>query len=175
MVVVPDDVSRPVRQRGELVVVALGVHEEGPVLTPSNHQQSEHHPAKEETHHKKQIHIIQPEILQALVQPRLDARVVRRPHLGHDKQVLALDVARRQRLPDALADLVLVAVAVGAVDEAVAGADRVRDGRLDLARRGLPCPWGVWCERDASTVMGEGKKGGGGGYRSPGWGWTGRC
>lgn len=92
------------------------------------------------THHKKQIHIVQPEILQALVQARLDARVVRRPHLGHDKQVLALDVARGQRILDALPDFVLVAVAVGTVDEAVAGADRVRDGGLDLARCGLPCP-----------------------------------
>jgi hypothetical protein len=65
MIVVPDDVSRPVGQRGELVVVALGVHEEGPVLRPTviiniNRTATS---AQGGAHHKKQIHIVQPEIL----------------------------------------------------------------------------------------------------------------
>ena len=106
-------------------------------------------PPKRKTHHKKQVDIVQPQVLQALVQPRLDARVVRRPHLGHHKQVLALDDAGAERLLDALPDLVLVTVAVGAVDEAVPRLDGVGDRGLDLARGGLPCPWvvvSVWAE-----------------------------
>lgn len=40
---------------------------------------------------------------------------------------------------DALADLLLVAVAIGRVNVAVAGAECGLDGVLDLAGLGLPC------------------------------------
>lgn len=84
-----------------------------------------------------QIHIIQPQRLQALLQRELDTRVVCSPDLGHDKDVLALH-ARVEGLLQTLAHLVLVAVAVGAINQLVAILQGVGDGRLDLAFLALP-------------------------------------
>lgn len=90
------------------------------------------------THHQKQIHIIQPQLLQTLLQPKLAARRVGGPDLGDDKDVLALD-ARGKGLGQPLADFFLVAVAVRAVDQSVPRLERVRYRGLDFAWSGLPC------------------------------------
>jgi hypothetical protein len=95
---------------------------------------------RSQTYHKKQIDVIQPQLFQALLQPQLAPRRVRGPHLGHDKDVLALD-ARGERLGQPLPDLLLVGVAVRAVDQPVPDLERVRDRLPDLARLRLPCPW----------------------------------
>lgn len=95
---------------------------------------------KPRTHDEVHVDVIHAQSLEALVQALFDARVVRRPRLGHDVDVLATD-ARGKGLLETLADLGLIAVAVGAVDELVAVSERVGDGRLDLAGLGLPRSW----------------------------------
>lgn len=96
------------------------------------------------TYHQKQIHIIQPQLIQTLLQPQLAPRRVRSPHLAHDKHILALE-ARGKRLGQALSDLVLVAVAVGPIDQPVADLEGVRDCGLDFAGFALPCAcWSVF-------------------------------
>ena len=111
---------------------AAGSHSHSP-LRGAVHSRQKH------THHKEQIHVVQSQALQALVQAQLHARCVRRPHLAHDKDFLALDDARVDRGLDALSDLVLVAVAVRPVNEPVPVLQGVLDGRGDLAGAGLPC------------------------------------
>lgn len=61
--------------------------------------------------HQEQVQIIQTQVLQAGLQTLLDAGMVRAPQLGGHEEVLALDDAGVNGLLDALADLVLVAVA----------------------------------------------------------------
>lgn len=92
------------------------------------------------TNDQEEINVVQPQALQALLQRQLETGVVRRPRLGHDDDILSLD-ARRKRLLETLADLVLVAIAVGAVDEAVAALEGVGDGLLDLTGIGFPGAW----------------------------------
>lgn len=92
------------------------------------------------THHQQQINIVQPQALQALIQRLRNTSVVRRPHFCHDKDILAL-YARCESLLEALAHLVLVAVAVGAVDELVAVLEGVRNRGFDLASLRLPCSY----------------------------------
>lgn len=89
------------------------------------------------TYHQKQVDIIQPQALQALVQALFHPRVIRRPHLGHDKDVFAPD-AGGEGLLEALPDLVLVGVAVGPVNELVSVLQREGDGRGDGAGVRLP-------------------------------------
>lgn len=119
VVMVPGHVALPVGQLGEAVVVAVRVHPDGPV-------------------DQVQVDVVEPEELEGLVEADLGAGRVRVPQLGHDKDVLALHGARRDGRLDALADLVLVAVAVGRVDEAVAGLKGDLDGGGDFAGAGLP-------------------------------------
>lgn len=114
-----DDVPRPVGELGEAVVVALGVHEQRPV-------------------DEEQVDVVEPERLETLVEALLDAGVVRGPDLADDEDLLALGDARGEGLLEGLADLVLVAVAVGAVDELVALLEGCGDGLLDLAGLALP-------------------------------------
>lgn len=116
--VVADNVALAVGQLGETVVGAVGVHKQGPV-------------------HEEQVNIVQTQALERLGQALLDAGRVGGPDLGDDKDVLALDALGERRL-QTLADLVLVAIAVGAVDEAVAVGDGVLDGGGDLTGGGLP-------------------------------------
>src|SRR3569833_3780056 len=66
------------------------------------------------TYHQKQVDKIKPQALQALVQALINPRVIRRQHLGHDKDVFATD-AGGEGLLEALPDLVLDGVAVGPV------------------------------------------------------------
>lgn len=119
VVVVPGHVAFPVGQLGEAVVVAVRVHPDGPV-------------------DEVQVDVVEPEELEGLVEADLGAGRICVPQLGHDKDVLALHGARRDGRLDALADLVLVAVAVGRVDEAVAGLEGDLDGGGDFAGPGLP-------------------------------------
>lgn len=130
MVILLDDIPRPIRQHGELVVVALGVHEQGPVQ-------------------QVQVDVVEPQRLEALVEALLHARVVRRPHLGHDEDVLALD-ARVEGGLQPLADLILITVTVRAVDELVACLERYFDARGDFALAGLPGA----CGKDGQLAWG---------------------
>lgn len=90
------------------------------------------------THHQQQVDVIQPQALQALVQTLLHSSVVRCPHLCHNKHILALH-ARRESLLEALANLILVGIAVSAVDELVSVLERIGNSRLNLTGLGLPC------------------------------------
>lgn len=119
MVKVLDDIPAAIRELGELVVVSLGIHEQGPV-------------------HEEEVDIVETELLQALLETQLDTGVVGGPDLGDDEDVLALD-AGCQGVPDALADFVLVAVAVGAIDQLVAVLECEGDSFLDFALLALPC------------------------------------
>lgn len=92
--------------------------------------------------HQEQINIIQTQRFQTLVEPELDAGIVCRPDLGHDKDVLPLD-ARGEGLLETLAHLVLVAVAVGGVDEPVAALEGVGYGVLNFALFSLPCAYTI--------------------------------
>lgn len=103
-------------------MVALGIIRDGPV-------------------DQVQIDIIQPEILQALIQRLLDLCVVRVPELAGDEDVLALADARGEGLCEAGADFGFVAVAVRAVDVAVAGLEGGFDGGFGDAGGGLPGSW----------------------------------
>lgn len=88
--------------------------------------------------HQVQINIVQTQVLQAGLKTLFHLGVVRAPQLGGDEQLLALDNPGVNGLLDALADLVLVAVAQRSVDVAVADLDGVGDGSGDFARTGLP-------------------------------------
>lgn len=72
---------------------------------------------------------------------RASARVQRGniPDLGHDENVLSLDNALLDGPRQALPDLGLVAVAVRAVEQAVADLERVVDALGDDTRGRLPC------------------------------------
>jgi len=48
-------------------------------------------------HHEEQIHIVEPEALEALVEPQLHARVVRGPDLADDEDVLAAQTGIERR------------------------------------------------------------------------------
>lgn len=96
----------------------IGVHEDRPV-------------------DEDKIDIVQPKGLETLVQALLDAAHVGGPDLGDDEDVLALDAGVKGLL-EALADLVLVGVAVGAIDELVAVLEGKGHGRLDLTGGRLP-------------------------------------
>lgn len=173
VVVRVDDVALAIGELGKPVVVAYRKRGQQPQLSPKRGKIPRTHPQgssttasaittptspcqqtkpnppnththADETYHQEEIDIIQPQLLQALLQPQLDARRVRRPHLGHDEDVLALD-ARGEGLGQPLPDLLLVGVAVRAVDQLVPGLERVRDGLPDLARLGLPCAWPPFC------------------------------
>ena len=86
---------------------------------------------------KKQVNIVKTERLQALVQAQLNTGIVRRPDFGHDEDILSLDT-RRKGLLETLANSLLIAVAVGGVDEPVAALQSVGDGILDFLRLALP-------------------------------------
>lgn len=88
--------------------------------------------------HQIQIHIIQPQLLQAEIQRLLDARVECAPQLGRHEQVLALDLARGQGGLDPAPDVLLVLVDEGGVDVPVSDRDGVADGAFDVGA-GLPC------------------------------------
>lgn len=90
------------------------------------------------TNNQVHVDIVHTQRLEALVQALLNARIVRRPHLGHDVDVLALNVTLGKDLLEGRTDLGLVAVGVGAVDEGVAVLEGKGDGGLDLAWLGLP-------------------------------------
>lgn len=119
VVVVPGHVALAVGQLGEAVVVAVRVHADGPV-------------------DEEQVDVLESEALERLVEPELDASAVCVPQLGDDENILALDVAGVDGVLDALADLVLVTVAVGSVDQPVPDLERVSDGVGDLTGAGLP-------------------------------------
>lgn len=98
-------------------------------------------PSHKRTHNQEQVDVFQPQALQALLQALGHTRVVRRPHLGHYKHVLALH-ARGKGLLEPLPDFAFIAVAVRAVDELVPVLEGVRDGGLDLTWLGLPGSFG---------------------------------
>lgn len=102
--------------------------------------------------------MVETKALQALVEGKLAAGVVCSPDLGHDKDVLALDAGVEGGL-EALANLVLVSVAVGAINERVAVLEGVFDGSLDLAGLGLP-----GAEANGGDVLAGVELEGGGGH-----------
>lgn len=164
MVVVEDDISLAVGQGRELVVVTYmrcGMKLEHDCLFGSETKwvYSYHWGSEERasairdhirqrpqypsciydfTHYQQQVDVIQPKALQALIQTLLNSSVVRCPHLCHNKHILALHTCRESLL-EALANLVLVGIAVSAVDELVSVLERIRNGRLNLTGLGLPC------------------------------------
>lgn len=91
-----------------------------------------------ESYDEEQVHIIQAKVLETHVQSQLTTSVVSCPHLSHDHDIFPLDT-RCERLLEAFADLMLVAVAVCAVDEPVSASECMDYCLLDLARLGLPC------------------------------------
>jgi hypothetical protein len=113
-----DDIPRAIGLLGELVVVPVGVQQQGPV-------------------DEEEVDVVEPEGLETLVQALGDAGVVGGPDLGDDEDVLALD-AGVEGLLDPRADGLLVAVAVRAVDELVATLEGVGDGGLDGGGLTLP-------------------------------------
>lgn len=72
-----------------------------------------------ETYHKEEVHIVETQVLQALLQTQLHACVVGGPDLGDDEDVLSLD-ARSKSILDPFSDSYLVTIAVGAVNQLVA-------------------------------------------------------
>lgn len=96
------------------------------------------------TYNKVKVDIVQAQQLERLVETELAAGGVGGPALGDDKEVLALDDARRDGLADALANLLLISVDVGAVDEPVAALDGRQDGLLDDALVALPSACFCW-------------------------------
>lgn len=65
------------------------------------------------------------------------------PDFAHDKDILALDDALVEGALEALAHFGLVAVAVRAVNQAVAHLEGVVDAFGDFAWRGLPSACGI--------------------------------
>ena len=92
------------------------------------------------TYHKKKVDIVQSEVLQTLFQTQLHTSCVGSPDLGDDKDILTLD-PRLESLLQALADLLLIAVAISAVNQLIANLQSVSYSGLDLARLALPCAW----------------------------------
>lgn len=89
------------------------------------------------TYNEVHVNIVQSQALQALVKALLNAGVVSSPDLGHDEDVLALHTGS-EGLLETLANLVLIAVAIGTVDELVVVLQGKGDGVGDLTRLGLP-------------------------------------
>lgn len=82
--------------------------------------------------------MVEAEPVQALVEAFLDAAVVGAPQLCGDEEVGAGADALADGLGEGFAHFAFIAVHVGAVDVAVAGAEGVQDGGLGLARGRLP-------------------------------------
>lgn len=91
----------------------IGVHSQGPV-------------------NQVEIEIIQPQLLQTVVQGLLNTRMVRAPQLGRHEQILALDLASRNGVLDALSDFMLVLVATGSVDVPVSGSNGMVHSLFDF-------------------------------------------
>lgn len=88
--------------------------------------------------HQIQIEVVQPQILQTQLQVLLDPVGVRAPQLGRHEEVLPRHDAGVNGLADSLADSLLVLVAEGRVDVAVAHFDGVKDCILDFFGGRLP-------------------------------------
>ena len=84
---------------------------------------------------EEEVDVVEAEPAQAAVDAdeRLVVAVVADPELGRDEHLGAVDAGAADRL----ADLALVAVGGGGVDQAVAGRDRGLDGADRLLRRAL--------------------------------------
>ena len=90
---------------------------------------------------QEEVEVVQPQVGEGLAQRLVASRVVALPDMvrleefADDEEVGALDRALGEDLGQRLADLLLVAVARGAVDQAVARPDRRLDRRADFAWR----------------------------------------
>lgn len=118
MIPTPYDVSLAIWQLGKAIITTIGVHQQRPM-------------------YKIHIHIINAKTLETLFKTLSDTGVVGRPDFGHDEDIFALNAAVKGSL-EAGAYFVFVAVAVGGVNEGVAGFEGVRYGELYLAGSGLP-------------------------------------
>lgn len=111
------------------------------------------------THNQEHVNVLQTQALQTLLQRQFQAGIVRCPRLGHDHDVLTLD-ARRKGLLQALAHLILVTIAVSAIDQTIAGLESMNDGFLDFARLSFPGAYdnvsGVF-----TVELQDGRRGGG--------------
>lgn len=87
---------------------------------------------------KVQIHVVETQILQRLVDTLLDTLVIAAPELGGDENVFSLDTGSEGFL-QALTNFLLVLVAQRTVDVSVARLDGVSNGLSDLAGARLPC------------------------------------
>lgn len=82
--------------------------------------------------HQIKIHVIQPQLLQTLIQTSFRVSVVSRPQLGGHEQLFPVD----PRLFDPLADFLLVLVHEGAIDVTVAAFNGGLDGLGDFTGTG---------------------------------------
>lgn len=89
------------------------------------------------TYNKEEVDVVKTESLQTLVESQLAAGVVGSPDLGDNENILALDTRLESSL-EASTDLILVAVAVGAINELVTLLESVCNSSLDLTGLGLP-------------------------------------
>lgn len=80
-----------------------------------------------------EVEIVQSQLLQTVVQRLLNARMVRAPQLGRHKEILALDLACRNGVLDALTDFMFVLVATGSVDMPVSCSNGMAHGLFDFA------------------------------------------
>lgn len=85
--------------------------------------------------HEVQVHVIQPEVLQAVVDGLGDMLVPGIVQLGRHPDLAARDA----RGSDPFPDLLLIAVGVSRVNVAIAALKRGLDGSGHLAGLGLPC------------------------------------
>ena len=95
-------------------------------------------------HGNRPVHEVEVDVgclqqIQALLKTLLSTSVECAPELAGDEQVLALHDAARDDILKSLTNLVLILVAVGAVNVPVAALNGVDNSLLDLSRRRLPC------------------------------------
>lgn len=88
--------------------------------------------------HQIQVHIIQPQALQAQVQILLYTALIRAPQLRRHENILALHLATLDGGCNSSSDFILVAIAVGRINVSVATVEGVLNSLCDFAGRRLP-------------------------------------
>lgn len=70
--------------------------------------------------HQIQIHVIEPEALEAFVKCFFDAGVISAPQFRRDEQLLAIDNSLFQDFFERLPDWLLITIEVGCIDMSIA-------------------------------------------------------